>query len=966
MNRLNMAPGLSLRFSFRCTSLAALLAATLWLLRAPSALADCDIQNPSSSQTSTCSTLGTFPVTAQTGSTNVLVTVTVTGTLNIINDHGILIFNQSQATNLGAINIVGDDFDGISSRGAANTVVNRGTITTTGDHSEGLFTSGNGGTFINDSGATITTVGGDASGINSFSVTTSDVLNNTLINRGTIVTTGNNSSGIAVFSSGNTIINEGAISTRGSTAEGVFARGANNTLLNNGSIDVSGAGTAGIGWANGPLGRIDNNGSIIARGANAQGVSLGAAGTLSNTETGHIESQQANGVLANGGGTFENAGTITGKLTGMNLFNGAATLNNSGQITGNTAQGLWFSGSFDNSVTNSGVISGAGTAVQFDTGNDHLDWQGGSLNGQVLMGGGNDTAIIANTSESILVATTVFDGGLGEDQLTFNAVTTATGARYTGWESIALLNGSRLDLNDPLILGDSGTTTGALSVDATSSITAGQGVIAPSVAGQKVALNNAGLIDLTAGGNSVGDRLTVIGDYVGTTARLNVQSVIASDGAASDQLVVSQGSLSGSTQIRVSNVGGLGALTAQNGIEVVQANQGATSSNQAFTLGNSVSAGAYEYYLFKGGVTAGSENSWFLRSSVVVPMVDAASAASAPVAAAGTPALPRVAAGSSVPLYRIEVPMYALVPATAALLTQTTLGTFHERQGEQGLLVEAGKAPTGWARTFGRDTRKSFSGTVDPRFDGTIGGFQVGNDLFTLQGNNPYTYHTGIFVAHAQMQGDVRGFALGFKNNHSGSLKFDGDSLGAYLTVVEEDGAYLDAVSMCTRLDGHTRSERGITLDLDGSAFSLSLEGGYPIRLSNAWSIEPQAQIVAQSVSLDDQHDAVSQVGFDSQEYWSGRLGVRLKGNYRVADLPVEPYLRTNVRRSFGGSDSVTFNDLDSIKTQHDSSIMDIGGGVQVRLSANISVFAAAGYSTNVDGHTQKTVEGALGIRALW
>ncbi|EGH48373.1 Outer membrane autotransporter barrel, partial [Pseudomonas syringae pv. pisi str. 1704B] len=91
------------------------------------------------------------------------------------------------------------------------------------------------------------------------------------------------------------------------------------------------------------------------------------------------------------------------------------------------------------------------------------------------------------------------------------------------------------------------------------------------------------------------------------------------DASASDRLVVAQGRISGSTRMIVSNSGGLGALTRGNGIEVVQAINGATSESSAFSLQNPLSAGAYQYYLFKGGATAGSENSWFLRSAVIAP-----------------------------------------------------------------------------------------------------------------------------------------------------------------------------------------------------------------------------------------------------------------------------------------------------------------------------------------------------------
>ncbi|MFS2128176.1 autotransporter outer membrane beta-barrel domain-containing protein, partial [Pseudomonas sp. Pseusp97] len=59
-----------------------------------------------------------------------------------------------------------------------------------------------------------------------------------------------------------------------------------------------------------------------------------------------------------------------------------------------------------------------------------------------------------------------------------------------------------------------------------------------------------------------------------------------------------------------------GAPTGFNGIQVVQAGAGALSTNDAFRLAQGLSAGPYQYYLFKGGYDAGSENSWYLRSSV--------------------------------------------------------------------------------------------------------------------------------------------------------------------------------------------------------------------------------------------------------------------------------------------------------------------------------------------------------------
>ena len=67
----------------------------------------------------------------------------------------------------------------------------------------------------------------------------------------------------------------------------------------------------------------------------------------------------------------------------------------------------------------------------------------------------------------------VVDGGLGTDRLTLSNVVTPGGARFTQWESIALTHGSQMTLDSNLVLGDTDTLTGSLSIDATSTLFAG-------------------------------------------------------------------------------------------------------------------------------------------------------------------------------------------------------------------------------------------------------------------------------------------------------------------------------------------------------------------------------------------------------------------------------------------------------------------------------------------------------------
>lgn len=307
-----------------------------------------------------------------------------------------------------------------------------------------------------------------------------------------------------------------------------------------------------------------------------------------------------------------------GQIIG-NLVTGFGTdiiIVSGGRVGGNVS----VSGGNDSITVTGGEIGGE---IRASTGNDTLLWDGGGIiRSAILMDVGNDSATLRNLDDSILALTPSVNGGVGTDVLTFDNTRTALPARFINWETVNLSNRSQLDLgSSSLVLGDAGTGSGVLNVDASSVVLATQGAVAPAVAGQAVTFNNAGTIDLTRSNSRTDDTLTVQGNYVGNSGQLLLQSVVAGDDSPSDKLVVNDGSLGGATVISVSNVGGLGALTQVNGIQLVQAQGSTVSTDNAFTLSGPVSAGAYDYYLFKGGVTAGTQNSWYLRSAVVAPQV---------------------------------------------------------------------------------------------------------------------------------------------------------------------------------------------------------------------------------------------------------------------------------------------------------------------------------------------------------
>ncbi|MBT9573742.1 autotransporter outer membrane beta-barrel domain-containing protein [Pseudomonas umsongensis] len=666
-----------------------------------------------------------------------------------------------------------------------------------------------------------------------------------------------------------------------------------------------------------------------------------------------------------------------GEILG-NLVTGFGTdtiIVSGGRIGGNIS----VSGGNDSITVTGGEIVGE---IRASAGSDSLTWDGGGIiRSAILMGDGDDRATLRNLSASRLAQTPTLDGGNGSDLLTFDNTTTSGVARYINWETVNLNNQSQLDFDGNFVLGDSTSGSGVFNIDSSSVVTSARGSLTPFSAGQRATLNNAGIIDLGSGNSRTSDTLTVQGNYAGNGGQLWLQSVLGDDSSPSDKLVVNDGTLAGSTSITVSNLGGTGAATLQNGIQIVQAQGTAISDSGAFRLKAPLSVGAFDYRLFKGGVTAGSANSWYLRSSVVAPPLVAAAVPNPdptvppvlvplvplPVAAVGTPPLPTPVAGAApIPLYRQEVPVWSVLPPAVAQLALTALGTFHDRQGDQRLLKETGAFGAGWGRVYGKNIEQTWAGTVTPRLDGSLNGFQVGNDLFGSQTSGGQTQRTGFFVGHSRLKGDVDGFNQGFQDKRAGKIELQGDSLGLYWTLTDPKGWYLDTVAMYTWLNGDSHSERGLKIDNDGHAMTLSVEAGYPVAVADDWVVEPQLQVINQTVDLKRQDDGISKVSFDSDAAWTGRLGARLKGRYDVAGLPLEPYLRVNLWHTMSGTDTVTFDDSTEINTGQRSSSADLGLGAILTLAQAVSVYANADYSSNIDSNSLRGISGNLGVRMSW
>ncbi|WP_188410789.1 autotransporter family protein [Agaricicola taiwanensis] len=361
-----------------------------------------------------------------------------------------------------------------------------------------------------------------------------------------------------------------------------------------------------------------------------------------------------------------------------------------------------------------------------------------------------------------------------------------------------------------------------------------------------------------APGNSIGT-LTVAGNYLGNGGTLEIETVLGDDNAATDLLIVT-GDTSGSTNVRVINVGGAGAQT-NEGIKIIDV--GGLSGGDFTLLGSytfegdpAVVGGAYAYRLYKGGVSTPADGDWYLRSALLD---------------SGMP---------SGPLYQPGAPVYEAY--AAALQGLNGLDTLQQRVGNRSwtngvvdpsTLPDHAEASRGiWGRIIASHL------SVDPKSSTTRADYQV--KTWRLQfGADTQVYSGeagdligGLSAHYGTISGDVSSI---FGN---GSISSTGHGVGGSLTWYGSGGFYLDGQTNLTWYDSDLASSIVATRLVSGNGgfgYALGVEAGQQIALGPNWLVTPQAQLIYSVVDYDDFTDtfgaAVSLTDGDDLEI---RLGI--------------------------------------------------------------------------------------------
>ncbi|MDQ0072026.1 outer membrane autotransporter protein [Variovorax boronicumulans] len=702
--------------------------------------------------------------------------------------------------------------------------------------------------------------------------------------------------------------------------------------------------------------------------------------------------------LVSGAGGIEKTGAGTLTLTRDQAFTGTTTISagvlqlgnggTTGSVKGSIVNNATLAIDRSDAHTLSNTISGTGSLVKQGTGTTTLTAANSYAGGTALKRGrlnvGHDLSLgtgalsmddgttLGFATNGLNLANAVVLTGSNDPVIDTGSFGATLSGNISGGGFITKIGSGTLTLSGAnSYTGATDVAAGTLKAGATGTFSAASAHTVRSGAtldlagfSQTVAsLANSGTVSLV--GAAPGTTLTVNGAYVGNGGVLRLGTFLGDSSSVSDRLVLNgaSASASGRTNVQITQLGGLGALTTGNGIEVVSARNGATTTAQttkdAFALnGGHVDAGAFDYRLYAADASGAGEN-WYLRSTTTA-----------------TPSTPSEAGSSGtgavqVPAYRAEVPLFSALPTQLRQTDLAMIGNLHQRIGDDdvkaGATASTGTERRAWGRVIATDIDIRQQGTVAPHSNGNARGFQAGTDLFATS-----NWRAGVYVGQLDGSVKVSGFSGGIANLGVGSNDLRSHYLGAYGTWTADAGFYADAVLQAGRhrytaapLFAQRSAGKGDSLMASievGQAFAMG-EGG--------WKIEPQLQLIHQHIGLDDVAISGARVRQDSDDGWIARVGVRLKGEIATSLGTLQPYGRFNIYKTSGGADVARFigpAGTTDITGRTGSTVGELAGGLTLALNATTSLYGEVGKLWAAGGATdvKTALQGSLGLRMKW
>ncbi|AOJ09996.1 hypothetical protein WS71_22350 [Burkholderia mayonis] len=646
------------------------------------------------------------------------------------------------------------------------------------------------------------------------------------------------------------------------------------------------------------------------------------------------------GGAISGPGAVTQSGSGTTVLTGSNTYTGgtkiaAGTLQlgnggSSGSIVGNVTDNGMLSFNRRDTKTYGGAISGPGAVTQSGSGTTVLTGSNTYTGGTKIAVG---TLQLGNGGSSGSIVGNVTDNGM----LSFNRRDTKTYGGAISGPGAVTQSGS-----GTTVLTGSNTYTGATNVQAgtlqagvinalspNSAVTvASSATLALNGLNQTVAgLNNNGTV-IMGRGSAPGTTLTVQGNYVGNNATIVLNTLLGDDSSRTDRVVLDGGRALNSTALLVKHVGGNGTRTAQ-GIDVVQAINGATTDAGAFSLdpqsdgyrqAGAITAGAYDYSLKRGG-NGGQANDWYLVSQL-----------------------------------RSEVGAYL---DNRLAVTEMQIHTLHDRQGlAPGVMGATAGQPADantWARVEGTVSERD--GVSGQRMSDTRYSLHAGSDVARFNDGN---VRVGVVAQYGSSSGSTS------NGQFSAKQRVEGYSAGVYGTWYGNhdmlSGPYVDTWLMYGAFDNHVSGQGLPTESYHSQNMTASVEGGWSFRIFDTSTVtaylEPEVQVIYSNYWAKDHAEARgTMVSGLSASGMTTRVGVRL--HEVVTDDTGKTQMRPFAELNWWHDPSSQTMQFDQTVV-HDNMSANRGEfkvGLQGNVTKNLHIWGALGVDTDMtsctDGHMQ-------------
>ena len=864
--------------------------------------------------------------------------------------------------------VTGGTFNtGASAYASVLHAVNSGTITvtgpvtllSTGDESTGAYANNAGAIYFNAPGSTLTTSGAHSNGVHAFgtvtvtgqvNVTTSGERGHALfadyggvvqMHDSIIVTQGAEAAGIAVATGTISLVGASAITTTGITAPGVALTSSNSNAIVDGQdvripIRTTGESSPGAAGAQGSGSMVLRRVDITTEGAIAFGILARNAMTIQADDVTVVTKESGSiGVLASDGGVV----TLTGGSVAT-AGRGAHGLSVEGAGSSIVADGT--------AVTVSGPLAAAMQVL--DQGSIVLS------NGSAVSTGQDGSALSMFSTDQTMMQKAEITGST-------LAANRGTALAFLGGEASVKITDS--SVSGFYLLGiDSRADPVVADVTATRSVLRGAAVVMPASSGSthaaRLSLRDGSTWIVTGDSNltrleNYGSTVTfvppvdgvfhslVLDGYHSVGGTVSLTAALGGDDSPSDRLVIRGGTVTGSSLLRISNAGGKGALTSE-GIKVIDAVSGGVVPAGTFALAGRAVAGAFEYRLYRGGLTNPDDGDWYLRSQQMPTPP--------------TPPDPPSPPYPSRPMYRPEVPAYIANEHAAAGLF---LHSLQDRMGE----LPFSSAPASWLRLVGQTAESGSRGNdYSARADTVIlqgGGDFARGSLFGAEDR----LHVGAMLGYGHVATD--GLAAG--NDARAKGEVNGYGVGMYATwfgqAASDLGPYVDTWFQYAWFDSNVRGDQLPKVGYHSQAWNVSLEGGWALPLaSTSWRVEPQAQVAwLRHLGVNVTEPGGTQVSGGDTNGVVTRLGVRI---FRTLDRDdggrLQPYATLNWWHD-QASASVGFSDT-VLGQLFPRDRYELKLGINARLTRGWTSWGNIGGQWGSQGYRQYAMR--LGARYAW